>query len=217
MLIKNYVPNTYLVFVILTIIHVNSSYCQTSQQSKKSYSFITEKICKKTTQALSIVDFDSNKYSDFIKKQFAENFDLLIGPSAQHSFSVDYMLEHRRCLPESELVTIKVALVDTTPIGFTIYNYGQYNNTMLIPNQEQGSIDIVCIDKNFRNKGYASQLLSYTLNALTSEGRITRIIIGVHTDNIPAISLYKKFGFTFARSHDLYDDIYQLTIKNKTF
>lgn len=46
------------------------------------------------------------------------------------------------------------------------------------------------IEKNMRNKGYASSLLKQI-----EEEKVNRIMLEVKKDNIKAISLYKKHGY----------------------
>lgn len=50
-------------------------------------------------------------------------------------------------------------------------------------------VNMICelaVDKNYRRKGVAEQLLSYA---------ISPCFVATHSDNIPAISLYEKNGF----------------------
>ncbi len=48
------------------------------------------------------------------------------------------------------------------------------------------------IEENYRNKGYASELLEYVIR---NHRNVNKIMLEVKEDNIPAINLYKKFGF----------------------
>ncbi len=68
-------------------------------------------------------------------------------------------------------------------------------------------VDIVniVVNEKHRNKGIASILLDYLFSGLTNE--IKLITLEVATDNIPAISLYKKFNFEIynTRKHYYHD------------
>lgn len=48
---------------------------------------------------------------------------------------------------------------------------------------------------NHRGKGYATEVLTILLNNLKNRG-IAKVFLEVENDNIPAISLYEKSGFT---------------------
>ena len=54
-------------------------------------------------------------------------------------------------------------------------------------------IDIIniIINENFRRKGYASKLLDYVISISNNK----KLILEVSSLNIPAINLYKKYGF----------------------
>ena len=54
-------------------------------------------------------------------------------------------------------------------------------------------IDIIniIINENYRRKGYASKLLDYVISILNNK----KLILEVSSLNIPAINLYKKYGF----------------------
>lgn len=52
-------------------------------------------------------------------------------------------------------------------------------------------IDII-IDSSYRKLGYASKLLNYVIDYAKNK----RIILEVNQDNLPAINLYKKHGFS---------------------
>ena len=54
-------------------------------------------------------------------------------------------------------------------------------------------IDIIniIINENYRRKGYASKLLDYVISISNNK----KLILEVSSLNIPAINLYKKYGF----------------------
>jgi ribosomal protein S18 acetylase RimI-like enzyme len=153
----------------------------------------------------TIVDFDFNQHSDFIYAQFTENFDQLVTPSARSTFSVKYMLENMRVFPGADPLTIKITFLDATPVGFIIYS--NYKN--------QGSIDVLCVDKKFRKFGFGYQLMNHAIQELAKQ-KIDTITLAVNNDNTSAINFYAKLGFIFIEKFDLYDDLYQLTITSKS-
>lgn len=51
------------------------------------------------------------------------------------------------------------------------------------------------IKENYRNRGLANKLLKHCIALAETDGY--QVKLEVHKDNVPAISLYKKFGFTY--------------------
>lgn len=69
-------------------------------------------------------------------------------------------------------------------IGFIVYS---------IIYERAEVIDII-IDPNYRKKGYANKLLSYTIEEI-KEKKCDNITLEVNENNLSAINLYKKQGF----------------------
>jgi len=59
---------------------------------------------------------------------------------------------------------------------------------------EQGDILSVCVNKNYRNKGFAFSLIKKILE-YAKENNVEKVFLEVEEDNAPAINLYKKLGF----------------------
>jgi len=54
----------------------------------------------------------------------------------------------------------------------------------------------MCIQKKFRHKGIGLKLVTKAIIHAFQVNKLSRIQLSVYTDNIPAISLYHKAGFT---------------------
>jgi ribosomal-protein-alanine N-acetyltransferase len=61
--------------------------------------------------------------------------------------------------------------------------------------QFDADIEGIVVDKEFRNKGYAIELLDFAQTELKNQG-IEKIFLEVRESNFPAINLYKSQGFT---------------------
>ena len=59
----------------------------------------------------------------------------------------------------------------------------------------EGHITNIAVGKNYRRKGYAKALLSHFIEIAKKEN-LEFMTLEVRESNIPAISLYKSFGFT---------------------
>lgn len=59
---------------------------------------------------------------------------------------------------------------------------------------DEASINIVYMDKTFRQQGLATELLVFVLNQL-SQRQVKNIFLEVRASNHPAIHLYQKTGF----------------------
>lgn len=59
---------------------------------------------------------------------------------------------------------------------------------------EQGDILSICVDETLRNKGIASSILKYLIEYLKDK-KVNQLFLEVEEENLPAVNLYKKFGF----------------------
>jgi [ribosomal protein S18]-alanine N-acetyltransferase len=57
------------------------------------------------------------------------------------------------------------------------------------------------IAEKYRNNGLANQLLEHSLKLAYADGY--QVKLEVHKDNIPAISLYKKYGFKYLGEYEV--------------
>lgn len=74
-------------------------------------------------------------------------------------------------------------------------------------------LDYIFINEKYRNKGYASNLLEYLIEEANKFDNIT---LEVNINNISAINLYKKYGFTIVAKRSKYygnDDAYLMIRK----
>ena len=76
-------------------------------------------------------------------------------------------------------------MLNNTPIGYAI----------LLDIKSQTGRIVIMIDEPFTNKGYGQQALILLEKAAKKLG-VKELTLEVHSDNIPAISLYKKLGYT---------------------
>ncbi len=61
---------------------------------------------------------------------------------------------------------------------------------------ESADILTVCIDPNFRGKGYGQALLQFCLEQMQNSG-VEKVFLEVRESNTPARSLYEKAGFEY--------------------
>ena len=59
---------------------------------------------------------------------------------------------------------------------------------------DEGNINNIAVDENFRNRGIASSILSNIIEKSKERG-VTTLFLEVNENNLGAIALYKKFGF----------------------
>ena len=72
--------------------------------------------------------------------------------------------------------------------------------------QFDADIEGIVVDKNFRNKGYAMELLSFSENHLKKEN-IEKIFLEVRKSNVVAQKLYQKIGFNaISQRKEYYSD-----------
>ena len=80
---------------------------------------------------------------------------------------------------------------ESEDIGFIIYS--KYYERM--------EIDYIFVEQKYRKKGIASKLINYII---TENKDIQNITLEVSVENIPAINLYKKFGFAVVATREKY-------------
>lgn len=83
-----------------------------------------------------------------------------------------------------EGVRFFVAAADDAPIAFAIVRAVA----------DEAELLTIVSDPQARSKGLATQVLKKVLADL-GRGRVNRLFLEVRSDNVPAIGLYKKFGF----------------------
>lgn len=62
---------------------------------------------------------------------------------------------------------------------------------------EQGDILSVCVQKDYRNKGFAFMLINRLVEIIKPLG-VEKLFLEVEQENVPAINLYKKLGFSLS-------------------
>lgn len=84
--------------------------------------------------------------------------------------------------------------------GRIIVDYdNRYLDTETIKNVRV-CLSYLFIYPEYRRNGYASKLIDYVLNDLLEQG-YTEYTVGVEPENIPALELYKRKGFTSLIDH----------------
>jgi len=64
----------------------------------------------------------------------------------------------------------------------------------LLKTKNEFIIDLIAIDKNYRNKGIALNMIEFAENYYFEKG-YSSVIVGTQISNIPSIKLYQKLGF----------------------
>ena len=82
-----------------------------------------------------------------------------------------------------------VAEEDNEVVGYVIFGINM---------KCEGHIISIAVDKNYRGLKIGSNLLRHALMIYIQSG-INKVVLEVRTHNIPAINLYKSFGFVIDR------------------
>ncbi|UPO90175.1 GNAT family N-acetyltransferase [Niallia sp. Man26] len=80
-------------------------------------------------------------------------------------------------------------------VGFAMYGwFPEYDE-----NHKKGKVwlDRYLIDERFQGQGLGSIFLKTLISKLINEFACTKIFLSIYDTNIHAISLYKRYGFTF--------------------
>jgi ribosomal protein S18 acetylase RimI-like enzyme len=74
-----------------------------------------------------------------------------------------------------------------------------YHFCKIDPEAESGYVDFIGTDSAVRGRGIGADLLASGINWMLSAPSTKRINLTVNADNVPAVGLYKKFGFVTNR------------------
>ena len=74
-----------------------------------------------------------------------------------------------------------------------------YHFCKIEPEAESGYVDFIGTDSSVRGQGIGADLLASGIDWMLSAPSTKKINLTVNADNVPAISLYKKFGFVTNR------------------
>jgi ribosomal protein S18 acetylase RimI-like enzyme len=128
---------------------------------------------------------------DFILNMFKTDWYWLVAENVV-DFSPEYMLDNMASSnnPSSKGdLNIYLFLLDEKPVGFiTYFVHKRYN-------YKEGNIQVLAIDKNYRNKGIGKRLVKYAINDLRHRLLCDYIVISTRNINHAAIKCYTSLGF----------------------
>ena len=113
----------------------------------------------------------------------------VIAGTLQLPFASPQLWRDRLSAPDAPLM-----LVACTEEGTVVGNAGLHTNARTPRRAHAASIGMGVMEAH-QGKGVGSKLLGALLDVADNWYGLTRIELSVYTDNVPAIALYKKFGF----------------------
>ena len=144
-----------------------------------------------------IVDYNASRDKSDVELMFSNDWQWLGMDS-----SVDLHVIEKLNL---EWESIKVVRTKEKTVGFVSYNYPSRVFKENRHDFQCGIIYYLVVDKNYRNRGYASQLLKVAIDEMI-ENQVNKVTLRVHKENITALALYEnKCGFQI--EHDPYVDL----------
>lgn len=137
-------------------------------------------------QNSAIRPYNQADHKAFIKKQFKENWYWLI---SSFDYNIEHMLDTRSPNNYEPRYKGKMDIVvlhqEGQPVGFGTY---------YMRSSSHGEILFIAVDKAFRGKRYAQQLVLYCLEQLKKKGaKVVRLATRV--ENKGARKLYNRLGF----------------------
>jgi len=139
-----------------------------------------------------IYDFDPVRDTQEILAIFEHNWYWLI---SSEDYSPEFMLTHRAPSKDPLYVGslhIKVLREQDKLVGFAAY---------YMKKKRLGQLLFLAVSQEFRGKGYAEQLVRYTLKDLANMGA-THAQLVTRSTNFPARKLYNKIGFYEVKHHE---------------
>ena len=89
---------------------------------------------------------------------------------------------------------IYVAKLDNKIVGYLMFMIKEQNNPVM-NFKKYLIIDTICVNENYRKKGIGTELLEYA-KEIAKKYDCTDLQLNVSPENVNAINLYEKFGFT---------------------
>lgn len=165
----------------------------TVSQSTKRYAIVaTIGICIAALYAYTlytpqgpIYDFEYQRDAHDIITNFNEDIHWL---TESKVYTPEYMIKYKSPTfnpMDVGKLTIKLLRLDDNYIGFTAY----YMKTPTI-----GHILFLHVNKDYRGKRYAQQLLEYGIQQLKKQGAV-KVILDTRVNNYPGQKLYVRTGF----------------------
>ncbi len=148
-------------------------------------------MCARPTEP-TIRPYERQRDKQALLDIFTKNYYWLV---ENPQFSADFYLEHQAPKMSPEYIgkeTIKVLVVANKVVGFI----GYYKKKFY-----EGFIHFLAIDEAYRGKHYGEKLMRHAINDLFYQGA-DLIRVETRTNNIPAITLYKRLGFEETKQED---------------
>ena len=140
---------------------------------------------KPSNKNTEIKDFDKQRDTEFVLDGFKRDMYWLV---ENPEFSTDFMIENMSPNKDPQYfgkLNFKVLFENNKPVGFTTFYKVKFY---------EGKIQFIYVHPDFRNKGYAKQLVKYATNALFNMG-VSIVKLDTRVNNAPAIKAYEKAGF----------------------
>lgn len=138
---------------------------------------------------LALKKFDKTRDEQFILDCFKNNrYWLTNNPNFSEQFMMDHMSpSFDPAFFNKENIVLLFA--QNEPVGFGAYHMKSFY---------EGFIHFLCIDKQFRGKGYAPIIMEHMMSQLKKMGA-KFLKVCTRFNNLPARALYRKLGF---KEHD---------------
>ena len=155
------------------------------------------------TSLVSIQDYNEATDKETVNAIYAKNWPFLCVGRDYDEKIVDILIGPDSC-PEAPK-SVKVLHDNNHVRGFVTY-YHQ------VP-QNRGYIEQLAIQTEYQKKGFGLQLMKYAIETL-KQNDIEKILIYVRKNNIPALTLYEKLGFS-EHTSAIKDTSWELTLRCK--
>jgi ribosomal protein S18 acetylase RimI-like enzyme len=140
---------------------------------------------------VEIFDYDGKVDKEDVLRILRENFYWLVAGMTWDEFNFEKQIDNKKYIHNKENpnlgMEIKVVRDDCSKKTVAFLTY-------YIQEEKIIRVHLLCVDKNYRRKGYAEILIKYLINESKKNG-FEKLFLITRVENIRAQTLYKKLGF----------------------
>lgn len=140
------------------------------------------------------LDFDDDRDTAQVVDIFKEDWSLMLGKGLRESYSIEFTLKHRTSSQadrRNDLI-LKVWREKNDIVAFAAYHKKSLYTWRIL---------FFMTNKKYRRQGRAMKFLKYIVDDMVERGAV-RINLATQSRNVPAQSLYTKFGFKKTKEWD---------------
>jgi ribosomal protein S18 acetylase RimI-like enzyme len=140
---------------------------------------------------VKIFDYDKKLDRQDVLKILRDNFYWLVAGMSWEEFNFEKQIDENKYIhnPENKNLEMKIKVIRDDVLKKTVAFLTHY-----VQEDKVMRAHLLCVDKDYRRKGYAEILMKYLIDESRKNG-FEKLFLVTRAENIRAQGLYKKLGF----------------------